>query len=98
MNKILLYSQQGVNNAVQEIKSIYLANSWRNDTCKEKVAFRACWSFQANLKQYNVSISGDDPSGNVTTGRDINKKVVDGLLNVQKTLERNVSGILSKTG
>ena len=44
-----------------------------------------------------MSTFGDDPARNLTTGRGINKEVIDGLLNVQKTLETNVSGLLSRS-
>ena len=44
-----------------------------------------------------MSTFGDDLARNLTTGRGINKEVIDGLLNVQKTLETNVSGLLSRS-
>ena len=55
-------------------------------------------TLQANLKQYNVNVFGDGSSRNLTTRRNIDKVVIDGLLHVQKTLETNVSGLFSRAG
>ena len=44
-----------------------------------------------------MSTFGEDLARNLTTGRGINKEVIDGLLNVQKTLETNVSGLLARS-
>ena len=52
-------------------------------------------SFKANLKQYDVNIFADGPVRNLTTAGGINKEVADGFLHAQKTLETNVSGLLS---
>ena len=49
-------------------------------------------SFKANL---DVNIFGDGPVRNLTTAGGINKEVTDGFLHAQKTLETNVSGLLS---
>ena len=37
-------------------------------------------SHKANLKQYNVNIFGDGSARNLTTGRNIDKEVIDGFL------------------
>ena len=55
-------------------------------------------TLQANLKQYNVNVSGDGSSRNLTTRRNIDKVVIDSFLHVQKTLETNVSGLFSRAG
>ena len=62
----------------------------------KRLHFGDAQSLKANLKQYNVNIFGDSPARNLTTGRAINKEVVDGLLDVQKMLETNVLGLLSR--
>ena len=40
--------------------------------------------FRGKLKQYNVIIVGDGPARNLTTGREIDRKVIDGLLQVEE--------------
>ena len=60
--------------------------------------FEHARSLKANLKQHNVNIFGDGSARNLTTGREIDKEVIDGLLHVQKTLETNVLGLLSRAG
>ena len=46
-------------------------NSWLH--------FEHVRSRKANLKQYNANIFGDGLASNPTTGREINKEVIDGL-------------------
>ena len=50
-------------------------------------------SHKANLKRYNVNIFGDGSARNLTTGRNIDKEVIDGPLQIRKTLETNCSGL-----
>ena len=64
----------------------------------KRLPFEHTPSRKANLKQYNINIFGDGPARNLTTGRGINKKVIDGLLHVQKTLETNATWLLSRAG
>ena len=40
--------------------------------------------FRAKLKQYNVNIVGDGPARNLTTGREIDGKLIDGLLQAEE--------------
>ena len=49
---------------------------------KKRLHFQHAWSLQANLKQYNVNIFGDGPARNLTTGREIDKEVINSLLHV----------------
>ena len=65
---------------------------------KTRLHFEHARSLKANLKQDNVNIFGDGPARNLTTGREIDEEVIDGLLHVQNTLETNVSGFLSRLG
>ena len=64
----------------------------------KRLHFEHARSLKANLKQYNVNIFGDGLAANLTTGRDIDKEIVDGLLHVQKTLGTNISGLFPRAG
>ena len=64
----------------------------------KRLHFEHVRSLKANLNQNNVNIFGDSPARNLTTGREIGKEVIDGLLHVQMMLETNVSGLLSRAG
>ena len=44
-----------------------------------RLHFEHVRSLKANLKQYNANIFGDGLARNPTTGREINKEVIDGL-------------------
>ena len=41
-------------------------------------------SLNDKLKQHNVSICGDGPARNLTTGREIDREVIDVLLHVEE--------------
>ena len=45
--------------------------------------FEHDWSLKAKLKQYNVNIFEDDPARNLTTGREIDREVIDGRLHAE---------------
>ena len=60
--------------------------------------FERAGSLKANPKQYDVNIFGDGPARNLITGREIDEEVIGGLFHVQKTLEKNVPGLLSRVG
>ena len=98
MDKNVPYSQQGVKILRKKL------NAFTSQVHKEitprikRLHFQHDRSLKANLKQYNVNIFGDCLAKNHTTGRGINKEVIGGLLHVQKTLETNVSGLLSRVG
>ena len=64
----------------------------------KRLHFEHARSLKANLKQYNVNIFGDGLAANLTTGRDIDKEIVDGLLHVQKTLGTNILGLFPRAG
>ena len=61
----------------------------------KRLHFEHARSLKANLK---VNIFGDGLAANLTTGRDIDKEIVDGLLHVQKTLGTNISGLFPRAG
>ena len=58
--------------------------------------FEHAGSLKANPKQYNANIFVDDPARNLRPGREIDEEVIGCLLHVQKMLETNVSGLLSR--
>ena len=60
--------------------------------------FERAGSLEANPKQYDVNIFGDGPARNLITGREIDEEVIDGLFHVQKTLGKNVPGLLFRVG
>ena len=64
----------------------------------KRLYFEHARSLEADLKQYNVNIFGDGRARNLITVRETDKEVIDGLLHVQKTMETNVSGLLSREG
>ena len=45
--------------------------------------FEHDWSLKAKLKQYNVNIFEDGPARNLTTGREIDREVIDGRLHAE---------------
>ena len=53
--------------------------------------FEHAHNLKASLKQYSVNIFGDGPGRNLTTSREIDNGVTDGVSHVQKTLETNVA-------
>ena len=53
--------------------------------------FEHSHNLKASLKQYSVNIFGDGPGRNLTTSREIDNGVTDGVSHVQKTLETNVA-------
>ena len=64
----------------------------------KRLHFEHARSLEADLRQYNVNIFGDGLARNLITVRETDKEVIDGLLHVQKTMETNVSGLLSREG
>ena len=49
----------------------------------KRLYFEDAWSLKANLKQYKVNSFGDGSTRILTTGREINEEVIDGLPHVR---------------
>ena len=64
----------------------------------KRLYFEHARSHKANLKQYNLNISGDGSARNLTIGRNIDIEVIDSLLHIQKTLETNCSWLFPGQG
>ena len=88
----------GLSHQLKVLSFTYAINKWIKTSHIHILQFGHDRSLKANLKRYNANIFGDGPTRNLTTGRGINKEVIDGFLHAQKTLETNSSGLLSRVG